>query len=133
MRLRARLKRLRAEVEWLKWWGVLRACELQMEILARTRELEALQAASAKKTAREKPARREQPKPAAPVPANEPVPPPEPKQAEPGRSAQVFNGDPPEHMQIRPVRWRTRSPQDDLDDDMEDQPHDEDYDVLDDW
>jgi hypothetical protein len=42
---------------------------------------------------------------------------------------QPFNGDRPEHTQIRPTRWRIRGPQDYLDD-LEDPPEDEDYDVL---
>jgi hypothetical protein len=35
----------------------------------------------------------------------------------------------PEHVQIRPTRWRIRGPQDYLDD-LEDPPEDEDYDVI---
>ena len=47
----------------------------------------------------------------------------------PNPFVQPFNGDQPEHMQIRPTRWRIRGPQDYLDD-LEDPPEDEDYDVL---
>jgi hypothetical protein len=47
----------------------------------------------------------------------------------PNPFVQPFNGDRPEHMQIRPTRWRIRGTQDYLDD-LEDPPEDEDYDVL---
>jgi len=47
----------------------------------------------------------------------------------PNPFVQPFYGAQPEHMQIRPTRWRIRGPQDYLDD-LEDPPEDEDYDVL---
>jgi hypothetical protein len=33
MRLKARLRRLQADVDWLKTWGALRAIELQLKLL----------------------------------------------------------------------------------------------------
>lgn len=119
MSLKARLNRLDNEIEWLRWWGRLRAIELQMELLAfqrkraqmeegraRAVEVEEQRRAAARREAIEQEKRRREPPPVLPklppltapalVPAliQEPVEPP-------------FNYDPPEHMQIRPVRWGT--------------------------
>ncbi len=72
---------------------------------------------------REQPPTAAPPVAAAPPPAPAPRPPPE----SPAPTWQPY--DPPEHMQIRPVRWRLRGAEDYLDDD-DDPPEDDDSDPF---
>jgi hypothetical protein len=120
MSLKARLNRLDAEVEWLRWSGRLRAVELQMDLVAAQRartKVEEKRVDAAKAEARRREAARrealEQVKRRL-----EPPPPPVPPKPSPVAEAvraeepaeRPFNYDPPEHMQIRPVTWRIRGP-----------------------
>ena len=75
MRLKARIRRLQAEVEWLKTWGALRAVELQMEMFEMQREIERVKAERAAEAATRRPA---PPCSVLPVvqPAQLPIPPP---------------------------------------------------------
>ena len=141
MRLKARLKRLAADVHWLKFDGALNVVEKQMRLLEVMRAVEAArqrQAEAAKKPPRH------HPKSAPPHPEErvarlegcEPAPSLEPTlrdaplrdapQGEVVRSAPAKPPDPPpvqslpepfvpnvpEHMLVRPVQWRIRGPDD---------------------
>lgn len=121
MSLKARLNRLDGEIEWLRWWGRLRAIELQMDLLAARRKLAKAKedrARADKDVARRREAARAETvtqqkrllEPPAPPP---PKPPPQvlstpPPEALP-KPPPVMGGQPceevPEHMQIRPVSW----------------------------
>ena len=120
MRLKARIRKLEAEVEWLKTWGLLRACELQLKILEVERAMEAHEAArqAARQAAREVAPRAE-------VEAIDRAP---PHPEEPSEARRLEGCEPPaytppdwqpEHMQVRPTQWRIRGPtdRDDWDDD----------------
>ena len=128
MRLKGRLKRLEREVHWLKYEGWLRSLEMQMKLLEQMAALEKHKAALKAKADRPPPPTSPAPAPAPPSPPPAPVkaplveaPPPCPTpEAEPVVVPFVY--DPPEHMQIRPVTWRIRGPddEDDWDDDDDD-------------
>ena len=123
MRLKARLRRLRADVDWLKTWGALRAVELRMEMLEVQRAMERVKAARVAKATVVRPAVRDAAVPAAPrreVVRLEPPPkPPPPPPVEPP-PLEIIGGQPPEFPEpLRPVTWRPREQQD-WDDDTED-------------
>ncbi len=113
MRLKARLGRLEAHVEWLRFWGALRVVEMKLELIAKQKALEEHKARREEAVRRPPPSAR--PKAEAP-PASPPLP-PIPSQPEavapaapvampPPRPPPVEEThDIPEHMQIRPVRW----------------------------
>jgi hypothetical protein len=118
MSLKARLKRLEAAVEWLEFDGMLRACELRLELIDKKREIAEHDSAFA--AARGWIAAPPKPSPPQLPPRVVPPPAPPPK-------TEAWTHDPPEHMQIEKVTWRMHRPQDDLDD--EEDEYDE-YDVL---
>src|SRR6266446_2185106 len=146
MSLKARLKRLEAAVEWLEFDGMLRACELRLELIDKKREIAehdpAFAAARGWIAAPPKPSPPPQAPPpqaapqAPPAPAELPQPPPPPTPPQlpprvvpppaPPPMTEAWTHDPPEHMQIEKVTWRMHRPQDDLDD--EEDEYDE-YDV----
>ncbi len=130
MSLKSDLRRQRADVEWLKQRARRRA-ESRLNIIEIRKEI-------ARRDRAEK-ARANRPAPQAkPTPQTKPVPPaksappavspptgapPQPPQQSPAQPptgsppVQPFNGQPfyderPEHLQIRPVHWRQRGPQD---------------------
>jgi hypothetical protein len=126
MSLKARLNRLDGEIEWLRWWGRLRAVELRMDLLAARRKLakaqedrvraekeEARRREAARAEAVEQQKRLLEPPPLPPKPPPEvlPTPPPAAKSKPPPLAP--MGGQPcseiPEHMQIRPVSWGSRS------------------------
>jgi hypothetical protein len=134
MRLKARLKRLEAEVRWLQLEGRLRSVELRLKILDRECQLAKHKAARQAKAAR--PSERPQlspPPPPPPIVRRTAAEMPAPPRASPREESfvQPFDYDPPEHMQIRPVRWRIRGPDDHYwEDDNDHGPQDEDYDIF---
>jgi hypothetical protein len=137
VRLKARLKRLAADVHWLKFDGALNVVEKQMRLLKVMRAVEAARQrqAEAVKRAVQKPPR-PHPKPAPPHPeervarleGSEPAPSFEPTlrdaplqgapQGEDVRPPpapplpEPFVPNVPEHMLVRPVQWRIRGPDD---------------------
>lgn len=137
MRLKARLRRLRADVDWLKTWGALRAVELRLEMLEVQRAMERVKAARVAKAAKPavvRPALRDAPLRDAPQGEVMPIerPPPHPEEpcaarhlegcqpARPEPPPEIIGGQPPEFPELfRPVTWRKRGPQD-WDDDTED-------------
>ena len=150
MSLKARLKRLEAQVEWLEFDGMLRMCELKLELIDKKRQIAdhlaanpeaaALFAAAGITSIRPTP-RPPAPSPAPPLPPARPpsyellrppppppAPPPPPPELPP--KAEVWTHDPREHMRIEKVTWRVRTPQDDFDDDEEDEREDDYYDPL---
>jgi hypothetical protein len=120
--LKARVRRLQADVEWMRWWGRLRQVEHRMKLL----EIQRAREAAEKRRAT--PILREAPAPAAPrgeavsAAVARPPPTPEPSgKASPmppplAAPVQPFIPDPPPEMQIRPVTWRFRTAQDYADD-----------------
>ncbi len=121
MSLRAQIQRLQRDVEWLRWWGRLRAVEQRMKIREIQRAMEKAQAASAmvRRPPRPVPAPPVPPPMAKPPPlhreASTPAPPPKPPPPPPPDPA-IHPYDPPEHMQIRPTQWRVPGPADYHDD-----------------
>jgi hypothetical protein len=129
MSLKARLKRLEAEVEWLGIWGALRVAELKFELPEKKKEIGDFLADHPEKAAYlasigvtcVKPTPRPPPRPSPPPvsasppepAAVEPLPPPasmlallgeaRPAPEPPPQAPEAH--DVPEHMQIRPVRW----------------------------
>jgi hypothetical protein len=123
MSLKARLNRLEADVEWMTGEGHVRYLGLWLEIARMEKDIFgelARREAAAAEAARQKPPVQRIPKsevksvealpdpapPPPPLPALPPAPPPPP----PPPVIQTF--DIPEHMQIRPTRWRIRGPED---------------------
>jgi hypothetical protein len=156
MALKARIRRLQVDMEWMRWWGRLRRVELQMELLARQR---AIEAAQAKKRDVAPPAARPGKKIVKPIPPRpearrqqkrlEPREPAKRSRAEDDREAVLLATAPlpmplplpmpgqqptserSADLQMRPVQWRHRGP----DDWAEDEEHDYsrclvDYDVM---
>jgi hypothetical protein len=113
MRLKARLRRLERDVEWLRFWGALRVIEMKLELIEKQKALEAHRERRAQAERRPPPCPRPSPRPKAEAPPPPPVasppeavalaapvadPPPMPP-------ALLETHEIPEHMQIRPVRW----------------------------
>lgn len=149
MSVRTRLKRLRTEVDWLDENGELRLLEMEWKLLQMKEQISARDPALARRLGfLPEPAKPPQPAPrplpilrdaplrsapqdeevrveTPPVPAKpHPEEPRETRRLEGSEPApppvQPFTYDPPPEMQVRPVTWRTRGPQDyeDDEDDM---------------
>jgi hypothetical protein len=147
MRLKARIKRLEADVEALRHWGPIRTYEQKLEYLAIRRRIEEHQAkvAAAKQVMaallKSPPAPPPAPGPAQPVAAASPVAPaphaspPEPREQPPVDRPVEFPREPvaqpfePIHTGL--VRWRIRGPDDDDDNEDDDEDREEeDYDPF---
>ncbi|HTR82918.1 MAG TPA: hypothetical protein VMI56_00470 [Reyranella sp.] len=134
MSLKARIRRLEADVEWMTGAGYIEMLGLMLE-LARL-EQEVLPALAKWQAERAKPPTPPKPavaKPPVEVPPPSPPPPPPPPPLAPPSPPppppepviQTF--DIPEHMQVAPVWWRHRRPEDYVYD-RDDGPPDEDDD-----
>ena len=184
MSLKARLKRLEAQVEWLEFDGMLRVCELKLELIDKKRQIADHLAANPEAAALFAAAGitsiRPTPRPLSPVdlvkgissparasegteggarraegdsvsqqedryrddyrvplrPCGPPPPageaivrpsPPEPPPLALPPKAEVWTHDPPEHMQIAPVRWRMRTAEDDWEDENDEEEDEYEY------
>ena len=115
MSLKARLNRLDSEIEWLRWWGRLRAIDLQMDLLAlqrkRAKMEEDRERAKKEEAHRREAAKAEALKPEKRLLEQPPSPPPKPPPEVLPTPPPLMGGQPcseiPEHMQIRPVSWGT--------------------------
>jgi hypothetical protein len=123
VRLKARLKRLAADVQWLKYDGALNVIEKQIRFMetmdaldaARQRQAEAAKLpkkAVVRPTAREAPPPKPTPGPT-PPPTPPPTAPPSPPAPMPGQPTSLPSAD----SEIRPVTWRPRTAQDYAEDD----------------
>ena len=125
MRLKARLKRLAADVHWLKYDGALNVIEKQLRLMELMNGLEAAEQrqAEAAKTPNKAVARSTAPE------VRVPPPPPARPEASPSPSPDSLPDPPPkpppdpplvlpfapnalEHTQSMPVQWRIRGPDD---------------------
>jgi hypothetical protein len=119
MSLKARLKRLEAQVEWLEFDGMLRVCELKLELIDKKRQIADHLAANPEAAALFAAAGitsiRPTPRPSPPPPPRQVLPPPaSPEPPPPLESVPPAETIPqpvretPGHMQLSPVTRRLR-------------------------
>jgi len=120
MSLKARLKRLEAQVEWLEFDGMLRVCELKLELIDKKRQIADHLAANPEAAALFAAAGitsiRPTPRPPPPLQIPPPLAPPEPPPPESVLPAETILQTarekpvpaPPRHVQFYPVTRRLR-------------------------